>query len=106
MAFNPDEKTRAMGAHTYRVDELDLTAHGFPGLTFSGWLAIEIDMSCGADCADWYIEHAQGGDGDATRYYLPGKDKDPIGAAIADAVTNDPVLCQDITSDCYLHGED
>ena len=106
MAFNPDEQTRAMGAHMFLVENLDLGAHGFPGMAYTGCLAIEIDYSCGADCADWYIEYAQGGDGAAARYYSPDKTKDPIGAAIADAVTDDPVLCQDITSECYLHGED
>ena len=101
MAFNPDAREKTMGGHVYNVEGgVDLTAFGFPGLTFEGDVDIEID----ADGAGWYVEsaHARDARGNIYRYGM----REPLGEAIAEALYADTFHSQHILDACWYHGED
>jgi hypothetical protein len=101
MAFNPDAREKTMGGHVYNVEGgVDLTAFGFPGLTFEGDVDIEID----ADGAGWYVEsaHARDARGNIYRYGM----REPLGEAIAEAIYADTCHSQHILDACWYHGED
>ena len=101
MAFNPDAREKTMGGHVYNVEGgVDLTAFGFPGLTFEGDVDIEID----ADGAGWYVEsaHARDTQGNIYRYGM----REPLGEAIAEAIYADAFHSQHILDACWYHGED
>ena len=99
MAYDPDAREKTMGAHVYNVEGgVDLTAQGFPGLTFEGDVDIEIDGE------DWYVEsvHARDAHGNTYRY-APDT---PLGEAIAEAIYADTFHSQLILDACWYHGED
>lgn len=62
--FNPDAKSPTYTSIDYEVEALDLTAFGFPGLSFTGTLSIEPDYTL--DNEEWYIEAA-------SAFYADGK---------------------------------
>lgn len=64
MPFNPDAKSPTYTAIDYEIEGLDLTADGFPGLSFSGTLWIEPDYTLNNE--EWYIESA-------SAFYADGK---------------------------------
>lgn len=100
MAYDPDTREKTMGAHVYNVEGgVDLTAQGYPGLTFEGDVDIEID----ADGAGWYVEsaHAVDAQGSTYRYGM----REPLGEAIAQALYADPYHSQHILNACWYHGE-
>lgn len=99
MAFNPDAREKTMGGHVYAVEGgVDLTAQGYPGLTFEGDVDIEIDGE------DWYVEsvHALDAHGNTYRYAMDT----PLGEAIAEAIYADTFHSQLILDACWYHGED
>ena len=52
MPYNPDAPAKRMGAHVYHVEGgVDLTAWGFPGVTFEG----DVDVDIEGDDDAWYI---------------------------------------------------
>ena len=103
--MNPDEPYKRMGAHVFEVEYVDLSEHGYPGLSFSGWIDVEVDNS---DAPEWFIDGAHAVDPHdprkGARHYLPG-DK-ALGTAIKEAVLHDARLCELIEDACYYHGED
>lgn len=54
MSFYATTTTQRYGACTYEMEDLDLTAGGFPGLIFWGTLDIEPDD----DQEDWFLREA------------------------------------------------
>ena len=99
MAYDPDAREKTMGAHVYNVEGgVDLTAFGFPGLTFEGDVDVEIDGH------DWYVEsvHARDARGNIHRYAV----NQPLGEAIAEAIYADTFHSQLILDACWYHGED
>ena len=98
MPFNPDARAKRMGAHVYNVEDLDLTAWGFPGVTFAGSVGIDID-----DDDAWYVDavHALDGQGKIHEY----ETYQGIGEAIAAALYADAHHSQLIEDACWYHGE-
>jgi hypothetical protein len=102
--MNPDTPDRAMGAHVYEVEDLDLTAHGFPGLTFAGTLQIDPDDTPGV--TDWHISEAYALQPDGRTYTVYDAKRHPaIFTAICAAVLTDKRRCDRITEASYEHGE-
>ena len=103
--FNPDVTARRMGAHTYEIEELDLSAHGWPGLSFSGLLRIEPDPDAEGE---WYVDAVTSAKG-AFIYVAPHQ-RDLRGAdiarAIVAAVQADEYWRDCITDASYEAGED
>jgi hypothetical protein len=89
-----------MGAHVYNVEDLDLTAWGFPGVTFAGSVDIDIE---GDDDDAWYVGavHALDGQGKIHEYELHRG----IGEAIVAALYADARHSQLIEDACWYHGE-
>ena len=103
--MNPDEPYKRMGAHVFEVEYVDLSEHGYPGLSFSGWIDVEVDNS---DAPTWFIGGAHATDptdpkGGVERY---APNDNALGTAIAMAVNDDARLCELIEDACYYHGED
>lgn len=78
----------------YSIEDLDLTEFGFPGLSFTGDLNIDIDDSSGE--YEWYIESATAPVGDRYVTYsvksITQFERD-IFRAIEQAVCKDKNLC-------------
>lgn len=106
----PHEDARInLGPCLYEVECLDLSDFGFPGLSFSGHLHIEIDSSLGDD--DWYLEcaTAAGPNGSHKLYALKDKKsaepsfEHDMFSAIERAVLADKRLCDFIYDMCKEH---
>lgn len=88
--------SEAFVAYSYEVEALDLTAFGFPGLSFTGEIHIEPDHTL--DNEDWYIESATAfyADGETTIIYRH-RSEDVVNRtifhAIRAAVLADQRLC-------------
>jgi hypothetical protein len=93
--MNPDTKSRAMGAVTYEVELVDLSAHGMPGFCWSGFLHVVPDKVDWVE--DWWIEEVAPANGTITT-----KQADCIKAAVL-ADTN---LCDFISGACFAAGEE
>lgn len=102
MAFDPYTfSTKRMGAHVYRVDGgVDLTAWGYPGLTFEGDVDIDIE---GDEHDGWYVGavHALDAKGNTHEYDL----HQGIGEAVVNAIYADKYHCQLIEDACWYHGD-
>lgn len=88
------------------VEELDLTPHGFPGMTFSGELSIEADDT--NENEDWYIEavHATNADGKTYTTFSPRSKSAvyrEIFFAVRKAVFSDGHLCDIILETSREH---
>jgi hypothetical protein len=102
MAFDPYTfSTKRMGAHVYHVEDLDLSAWGFPGVTFEGDVDIDIE---GDDDDAWYIGavHALDGGGRVHQYDT----HQGVGEAVVAALYADTRHSQLIEDACWYHGED
>lgn len=78
------------GACTYKMEDLDLTAGGLPGLVFWGTLDIEPDD----DGADWFLERATAFNEQSGIYTIyDGATNAAIFEAIRKAVYADKSLC-------------
>lgn len=108
MPFNPDEKTDALEACVYPLEDLDLSPYGLPGMVFNGELQIEIDHSSGDD--EWYIDCATASKPDGT-YHTYGYDKPAeildglVFRVIEKAVWSDRHLCDLIRDACKEHAQ-
>lgn len=99
MPFDPDRPEKRMGAHVYHVEGgVDLTAWGFPGLTFEGDVDIEIDVEGG-----WYVEavHAL----DAKGYTHHYATNEGVGYAVINALYLDTFHAELIENACWYHGD-
>lgn len=96
----PDARpTRRMGAHVFHVECVDLTAQGFPGLTFEGHVDVEVENAS----ETWFISSAHALDAHGrTHRYAPNT---PLGEAIVEAIYADERLSELITDACWYHGE-
>jgi hypothetical protein len=86
-------------ACSYEVEALDLTAFGFPGMSFTGEVHIEPDYTL--DDEEWYIESATAfyEDGETSMIYRSRSENDVdrvIFSAIRAAVLADRRLCDRI----------
>lgn len=102
--MNHTLKAFKCGPCIFEIEDLDLTASGFPGLSFAGDLSIEPDDSL--DNEDWYIEaaHATNSDGKTFTIYN-GRTHPALFSAICEAVITDRDLCDIITETAREHGE-
>lgn len=90
------------GAYVHEVEDLDLSARGFPGFSFTGELAIEPDDTTNNE--DWYIAsvHAPNPDGKTYATYTHKSHPDLFNA-ICEAVVNDSRLFDIITETAREH---
>ena len=93
--MNPDATTRRMAACTYEVDALDLTAHGMPGFSWSGFLHIVPDKIDWVE--DWWIEDVCPATGSLSTTQMD---------CIRAAVMADANLCDFISDACFAAGEE
>ena len=102
--MNPDQPYKRMGAHVFEVEYVDLSAHGYPGMSFSGWIDIEVDNNA----PEWFIESAHAVDpcSQHKRAHFYAPNDNALGTAIKNAVLHDARLCELIEDACYYHGED
>lgn len=96
----PDE----LGPCVYPVEDLDLSAHGLPGIVFTGDLHIDIDNSSGDD--EWYIEYASAELPDGS-YKVYKYTSNLVDAAVFDAIVKaacaDQHRCDCIRDECREH---
>ncbi len=101
MPYNPDAPAKRMGAHVYHVEGgVDLTAWGFPGVTFEG----DVDVDIEGDEQDmWYVSavHALDAKGNTHHYDM----HQGVGEAVVAALYADKFHSEMIEDACWYHGE-
>jgi len=96
--------SRECGSYVHEIENLDLSARGFPGFSFTGELGIEPDDSM--ENEDWYIEGAYATNPDGKTYTkYDHKNQPALFKAICEAVVNDSRLFDIITETSREHAE-